>query len=161
MKTKFVDSNEKTVFAVINYMENNIGVQTDFYSEVIVLLKLYLVSPATNAVSERSPSSMPRIKNWLRTTVSQERLNYGMLLSIHKEKTVEVNLKMSQMYFVKRMKREDIPLVSFVIQTLYSLTLEVYIFSKKQLANVNGKIFSEFKESSYLSLKFIFASKEF
>ena len=84
-----------------------------------------------------------------------------MLLSIHKEKTVEVNLKMSQMYFVKRMKREDIPLVSFVIQTLYSLTLEVYIFSKKQLANVNGKFFSEFKESSYLSLKFIFASKEF
>ena len=158
MKTKFVDSNEKTVFAVINYMENNIGVQTDFYSEV---LKLYLVSPATNAVSERSPSSMPRIKNWLRTTVSQERLNYGMLLSIHKEKTVEVNLKMSQMYFAKRMKREDVPLVSFVIQTLYSLTLEVHIFSKKQLANVNGNFFSEFKESSYLSLKFIFASKEF
>ena len=31
LKTKFVDSNEKTVSAVINYMKNNIGVQVDFY----------------------------------------------------------------------------------------------------------------------------------
>ena len=34
-------------------MKKKIGVQADFYSEIIVLLKLYLVSPATNAVSER------------------------------------------------------------------------------------------------------------
>ena len=93
LKTKFADSNEKTVSAVINYMENNIGVQTDFYSEIIVLLKLFLVSPATNAVSERSASSMSRIKNWLRSTMSQERLKHCMLLSIHKEKIDAVNLK--------------------------------------------------------------------
>ena len=64
-------------------MKNNIGVQTDLYSEVIVLLKLYLVSPATNIVSEPSASSMLRIKNWLRSTMSQKRLNHGMLFSIH------------------------------------------------------------------------------
>ena len=52
-------------------MKNNIGVQTDFYSEIIAMLKLYLVSPATNAVSGRSASSMHRIKNWLRRTMSQ------------------------------------------------------------------------------------------
>ena len=75
LKTKFVDSNEKTVSPVINYLKNNIGVQTDFYSEINVLLKLCLVSPATNAVNERSASSMHRIKNWLRSTMSQERLN--------------------------------------------------------------------------------------
>ena len=40
LKTKFVGSNEKTVSAVINYMKNNINVKTDFYSEIIVLLKL-------------------------------------------------------------------------------------------------------------------------
>ena len=44
-------------------MKKNIGVQTDFFSEIIVLLKLYLVSPATNAVSEQSASSMRRLKN--------------------------------------------------------------------------------------------------
>ena len=62
LKTKFEDSNEKTVSAVINDMKNNIGVQADFYSEIIVLLKLYLLSPATNAVSERSASAMRRLK---------------------------------------------------------------------------------------------------
>ena len=35
LKTKFVDSNEKTVSAVIDYMKNNISVQTNFYSEII------------------------------------------------------------------------------------------------------------------------------
>ena len=93
LKTKFVDSNEKTVSAVINYMKSNICVRTDFYSEIIVLLKLYLVSPATNAVSEPSASLMRRIRNWLRSTMSQERLNYCMLLSIRKEKTDKINLK--------------------------------------------------------------------
>ena len=38
------------------------------------------------------------------------------------------------MYFVKRMKREDVPLVSFVIQTF-----KCRYFQKKQLANVNPK----------------------
>ena len=63
LKTKFLDSNEKSVSVVINYMKNNTGVQEDFYSEIIVLLKLYLASPATNAVSERSASAMRRFKN--------------------------------------------------------------------------------------------------
>ena len=81
MKTKFVESNGKTVSALINYMKNNTGVQTDFYSEIIVLLKLYFVPP-----SGRSASSMHCIKNWLRSTISQERLYHCMLLSIHKEK---------------------------------------------------------------------------
>ena len=39
LKNKIVDSNETTFSAVINYMKNNIGVQTDFYSEIIVLLQ--------------------------------------------------------------------------------------------------------------------------
>ena len=51
------------------------------------------MSPARNAVGERSVSSMCRIKNWLRSRMSQERLNHCMLLSIHKEKTGERNIK--------------------------------------------------------------------
>ena len=60
----------------------NIDTQKNFYSGIIVLLKLYLVSPATNAVIERSASSMRRIRNWLKSKISQERLNHFMLLSI-------------------------------------------------------------------------------
>ena len=93
MKTKLVDSNEQTFSAVRNYMKSNIGVQADFYSEIIVLLKLYLGAPAINVVSERSASAMRRIKNWLRSKMSQEGLNHCMPLSIHKEKTDEINPK--------------------------------------------------------------------
>ena len=64
-------------------MKNKAGVQTDFYSAIIVLLKLYLVSPATNAVSERLTSPMHRIKNWLRSTMKTKRLDPCLLLLIH------------------------------------------------------------------------------
>ena len=79
LKTKFIDSNEKTVSAVINYLKNNIVAQ------IIFFLKLYPVSPATNAACERSASAMCRIKDWLRSTMSQERLNHFMLHSITKK----------------------------------------------------------------------------
>ena len=88
LKTKFVDSNEKNVSAIINFMKNNIGVQSLYLG--IILLKLYLVLPATNAISERSASSMLRIKNWLRSAMSQKRLNHRMLLSIHKKNVANV-----------------------------------------------------------------------
>ena len=84
---KFVDSNEKTVSAVISYMKNNIGVQADFYSEIIALSKLYLASPATNAVSERSASAMLHFKiswdvhatrkiEWLYAAFNTQRKNW-------------------------------------------------------------------------------------
>ena len=111
MKTKFVDSNEKTVSAVINYMKNNIGVEVDFHSEIIVLLKLYLVSPAANAVSERSASPM---------------------------------------YFVKQMKREDVPLVSFVIRYFTVKGLKCRYFQKNNLLTLMDNLFSGSKENTYL-----------
>ncbi|KAI6656107.1 Zinc finger MYM-type protein 1-like [Oopsacas minuta] len=58
-----------------------------FFSEVIKAVKIILVMPATNAVSERSFSALRRLKTWLRTTTTQSRLNWCMLLHVHKEKT--------------------------------------------------------------------------
>ena len=43
--------------------------------------------PATNATSERSFSALRLPKSYLRTTTLQERLNYLMLLHVHKKKT--------------------------------------------------------------------------
>ena len=51
------------------------------------------MSTETNTVREQSAFSIRQIKNWLRSTMSQERLNHCMLISIHKEKTDEINLK--------------------------------------------------------------------
>ena len=55
--------------------------------EVITLLKLILVLPSTNAVSERSFSAMRRLKTYLRTTMKQDLLNHLPLLHVHKEHT--------------------------------------------------------------------------
>ena len=52
-----------------------------------------LVLPATNATSERSFSALRRIKTYLHTTMSQERLNYLMVLHAHKEQVDRLELE--------------------------------------------------------------------
>jgi len=66
--------------------------QKRFLPQVVVLAKLLLVMPATNAVSERSFSALKRVKTYLRATTTNKRLNHLMLLHIHKEKTDSLNL---------------------------------------------------------------------
>ena len=60
--------------------------------EVMTIIKLIMVMPATNASSERSFSAMRRVKSYLRSTMKQERLNHLMLLHVHKELTDTLNL---------------------------------------------------------------------
>ena len=55
--------------------------------QVVKVIKLLLLMPATNAVSERSASAMRRIKTYLRSTMTQCRLNNVMVLHIHKHLT--------------------------------------------------------------------------
>ena len=50
--------------------------QASLLSQVRRLLQLILVMPATNAKSERSFSALRRLKNYLSTTMAQERLNH-------------------------------------------------------------------------------------
>ena len=56
-------------------------------SEVCILLKLILVIPATNAISERSASVLRRVKTYLRTSMSQMRVNNLCVLHAHKDRT--------------------------------------------------------------------------
>ena len=55
-------------------------------SQVVVVGKLLLLAPCTNAVSERSCSAL------LRNTMSQSRLNHCMILNIHKDQVDKMNL---------------------------------------------------------------------
>ena len=70
-------------------------------SQVCQLLQLILVMPATNTTSERSFSALGRVKKYLRTTMLQERLNYVMLLHVHKESVDLLNLKQIHNKFVE------------------------------------------------------------
>ena len=57
------------------------------FAEVVTSsIKLLLVMPA-NASSERTFSALRRIKTYLRTTITQTRLNCVMVLHVHKDRT--------------------------------------------------------------------------
>ena len=45
------------------------------FSEVDVLLQLYLTIPATTATAERSFSALRRVRTYLRSTMTEKRLN--------------------------------------------------------------------------------------
>ena len=70
-------------------------------SKVCTLLKIILVMPATNSVSERSASALRRIKTYLRTTMGQNRLNNLMCLHVHLDRTDDLSLQGCLNYFVR------------------------------------------------------------
>ena len=61
-------------------------------SEVVTFLKLIMVLPSTNAVSERSFSALKRMKTYLRSTMKPDRLNHLLLLHVHKDRTDSLSL---------------------------------------------------------------------
>ena len=60
--------------------------------EVCVLVSLIIVMPATNATSERSFSALRTVKSYLKSTMTQTRLNSIMILSTHKHLTSHKHL---------------------------------------------------------------------
>ena len=78
---------------VIEYMKTLSPAMQTGLSEVVKLLTLILVMPATNAVSERSASALRRVKTYLRSTMHQDRLNHLMIMHVHKAETDALKLE--------------------------------------------------------------------
>ncbi len=64
------------------------------------VMQLVMVMPATNATSERSFSALRRIKTYLRTNMTQQRLNHLMMLHVHKTSTDSLDLMQVAREFV-------------------------------------------------------------
>ena len=54
-------------------------------SKVHKVLQLYLTIPLSSATAERAFSTLRRLKSYLRSTMTQKRLNHVVLLNTHKE----------------------------------------------------------------------------
>lgn len=67
--------------------------QRSLLNVVILAFHILLVMPATNATSERSFSALRRIKSYLRSTMTQHRLNHLMLLHYHQDLTDLLNMQ--------------------------------------------------------------------
>ena len=74
-----------TIFDVRSYLQKITPGERSLLSQVVLLMKMILVMPATNATSEQSFSALRRIKTYLRSTMKQERLNSLMVLHVHKD----------------------------------------------------------------------------
>jgi len=71
---------------------NEVTVTKEMFSEVLKLVKIFYTIPVTTSTAERSFSALRRLKTYLRSTMSQPRLNNLMLLYTHKERTDAINL---------------------------------------------------------------------
>ena len=71
-------------------------------SEVDKLIKLYLTIPVTTATAERTFSALKRVKSYLRSSMTQERLNHCVILHVFKERVDELRVEDIAAEFVAR-----------------------------------------------------------
>jgi hypothetical protein len=81
--------------------------------QVVTLIKLYLVCPASTATAERSFSQLRRLKTHLRTTMLQKRMNSLIILATYPELVDELCVKDLVNDFISRndMRRQAFNLI--------------------------------------------------
>ena len=83
-------------------------VSKEAISQVLILAKLLLVAPATNATSERTFSTLRRIKTYPRSTMSNNRLNHNMVTHIHGQDDKEIDINAGMKEFIQKTTEESI-----------------------------------------------------
>ena len=71
---------------------NNNPVARRLCSELDYFLKLYLTIPVTTATAERTFSAMKRLKTYLRSSMTQQRLNHVLILNSNKTRIENLDL---------------------------------------------------------------------
>ena len=104
LSTNIADS-VTDVVDIKNYLQQLSPAEKALLSQVILAMKLILVMPARNASSEHSFSAMRRVKSYLWSTMTQERLNHLMILHVHKELTDGLILTNIANEFVSKSER--------------------------------------------------------
>ena len=81
LATLSISVKEKVVniFDVRNYLKQLTDAERALLNVVVIVMKLLLVMPATNATSKRSFSALRCVNSYLRSTMGQERLNHLMM----------------------------------------------------------------------------------
>ena len=71
---------------------NSISVSRTLFNQIDRLLHIILTVPVTTSTAERSFSTLRRLKTYLRSTMTQTRLNNLMMLHIHKDQTDKLDI---------------------------------------------------------------------
>ena len=83
----------------------SLNITSSLFSEVTKLLQLLYTVPSSTASAERSFSSLRRLKTYLRSTMTAQRLNHMLLLHVHKSLTDKIDLSVVARQFVTRNER--------------------------------------------------------
>ena len=94
--------------------------------EVFNLLHIAITIPVTSATAKRTFSTLRRLKTFLQSSMSQQRLNHVMLLHIHKERTDNINLTVIAKEFTAVNERRRTFLVT--LNNFYSTKLVEFHF---------------------------------
>ena len=88
-------------------MLQSVPIAQEMFCEVHKLIRIYLTIPVTTATAERSFSALRRVKTYLRSTMSEERLNNAMLLHVHKDVSSNIDiLKIAEMFVSVNSRRQ-------------------------------------------------------
>jgi hypothetical protein len=77
-------SGQPTLEMCTRVLRNMMPTMRAMFPQVESLVRLLLVNPASSATAERSFSSLRRLKNYMRSTCGQQRLNNIALCHVHK-----------------------------------------------------------------------------
>ena len=75
------------LYSIVSLVKGMSAAKRSLFSQIVKVVRLLLLVPATNAISERSLSAMRRIKSYLRSTMHQKRLNVLLIMNVHKDLT--------------------------------------------------------------------------
>ena len=78
------------------------------FPQVERLLRLCLTSQASSCSAERSFSALRRLKSWLRSTMTQKRLNHVMVCHVHRNLLEKLDCREVAQTFVNRDSRQRI-----------------------------------------------------
>ena len=84
-------------------------VRAEFLGEVVKLCRLVLTVPVSVATGERTFSALRHVKTHTRSTMSQARLCHLMLLNVHQELALDLDLRAIMREFVNRHPRKRVP----------------------------------------------------
>ncbi|KAK0144264.1 Zinc finger MYM-type protein 1 [Merluccius polli] len=77
------------------------------FNQVETLIRLLLVVPASSCEAERSFSALRRLKTWLRSTMTQCRLNGVSVCHVHREKLQAINREQIAVAFIGMSERRS------------------------------------------------------
>ena len=131
MSTMFQGSNCTNFSDILEHLESLHPAKCALIPNLLTIVHLILINPATSCTPERSFSVARRIKTWLRLTMTTKRFNNLSTLPIHKELTGSTNLVDIGNKFALEFDARKLNLRKFVpgdlIWLFYILLIHMYI----------------------------------